>query len=294
MRARTAPRASTFKRVEKQPTTRGFRPSWTTSLRIGDLVACADFGRASLPGADIPILRDVLKLSPTERRQLLARAPLFRGIDSSRLDNLVPATRVESFGAQKNLFRKGDRGRQLYVVARGRLKALTTSDEGDEVVFGIMGPGEVIGEIGILGDTERTLTVRTLEPCDLLVLDGRDFLSLVRTEPDLCLELLQLLGKRIRDQIQMFEDVKFLKLPYRLARKLDNLAEIYGEPCDGGIRIDLKLSQEEWGDTVGATREAVNKQLRSWVDEGLIRIDHGYIVLCDPERIKALAENFPL
>ena len=233
-------------------------------------------------------------MDPGEKRTLLSRATIFAGLQSRQLDALASAARIEKVRAKTELFHKGDPGRQLYVVARGRLKALTTSKDGDDVVVSIIGPGEVIGEIAILGEIERTLTVRTLEASELLVLDRRDLLSLLRSEPDLCLAMLVLVARRVRDQIEMFEEVHFLNLPYRLARKFDSLSRIYGERCDSGLRIDLKLSQEEWGDTVGATREAVNKQLRTWTREGLLSIEGGYVVLCRPEQIARLAQRVPL
>ena len=84
-------------------------------------------------------------------------------------------------------------------------------------------------------------------------------------------------------------EVKFLNLPYRLARRFDAAARAYGKAQGDEIRIDLKLSQEEWGDLVGATRESINKQFRSWTKEGLIHTDRGCIVLDRPEEMKRLA-----
>ena len=62
-----------------------------------------------------------------------------------------------------------------------------------------------------------------------------------------------------------------------------------GQPHAQGLRLDLKLSQEEWGDLVGTTRESVNKQLRAWTEEGVISIDHGYIVIHHKHELEKLA-----
>jgi CRP-like cAMP-binding protein len=89
---------------------------------------------------------------------------------------------------------------------------------------------------------------------------------------------------------EFVEDVQFLNLPVRLAKKLLLFSERYGREGEGGaVKIDLKLSQEEWGDLVGTTRESINKQLRTWGDEGLIRVDAGYVTLLRPEAIERLA-----
>ena len=60
------------------------------------------------------------------------------------------------------------------------------------------------------------------------------------------------------------EDAMFLTIPARLAKRLLALARLYGKQTPRGIRIDLKLTQQELGELVGATRESVNKQIRAW------------------------------
>ena len=240
------------------------------------------------------MLARVSAIGPAEKRRLLTGVSIFAGLTDRELDSLASAARRVTFDARKELFHKGDTGTQLYVVVEGRLKALTTSAEGSDMVYNIMGPGDVIGEIAILGSIERTLTVRTLEKCEMLVLDRRDLLGLLRSRPELALELLGTLAQRVRDMGEKFEEVKFLNLPYRLARRFDAAARSYGKIEGNEVRIDLKLSQEEWGELAGATREAVNKQLRVWTDEGLVRRERGYVVLCQPEEIARLARCVPL
>ena len=240
------------------------------------------------------MLASVAALGPAEKRRLLSGVSIFSALSDRELDSLASTVRLVSYDARKELFHQGDRGTQLFLVAEGRLKALTTSSEGSDVVFSIMGPGDVIGEVAIFGAVERTLSVRTLEKCQLLVLDRRDLLALVRARPELAQELLAMLAKRLRDTGEKFAEAKFLNLPYRLARRFDAAAAAYGKALGDEVRIDLKLSQEEWGELAGATREAINKQLRAWSDEGLVRREDGYVILCKPDEIRRLANCIPL
>ena len=59
---------------------------------------------------------------------------------------------------------------------------------------------------------------------------------------------------------------------------------------DRNVEIELKLSQEEWGDLVGTTRESINKQFREWTESGLISHDRGRIVLLDQAEMEKLAD----
>ena len=101
--------------------------------------------------------------------------------------------------------------------------------------------------------------------------------------------LVAALSPRPPKRSELVEDTLFLNLPVRLAKKLVAYAASHGRRTAEGVRIELKLSQEEWGDFVGATRESINKQMRQWTDQGLIRVDHGCVVLLRPEAFEALA-----
>jgi CRP/FNR family cyclic AMP-dependent transcriptional regulator len=221
----------------------------------------------------------VIPLTRDEKRSLIANVSLFSALSERDLDALIAVARTTRIAAREQLFHKGDQGTQVFVVIRGTLKALTTSEEGDDVVFSILGEGEVFGEIALLGRPQRTATVSAITPCELMMIDRRDFLAFLRSHPDAAIELLSVLAERLTRVSELVEDTLFLNLPVRLAKKLVHLARTHGEKLADGVKIDLKLSQEEWGDLVGATRESINKQLRAWIETGLITLEHGYVVI---------------
>jgi CRP-like cAMP-binding protein len=228
-----------------------------------------------------------------DRLELLARTPLFAGLEERDLRALVGAARLKRLRAREELLRKGDEVAEIYVVAEGRLKAFVTSREGDDVAFSIMGPGEVIGEVALLAGGRRTGTVVAMEPCEILVLDRRDFLQTLRSRPEVAIRLLEVLAVRLERLTSMLEDVQFLNLPARLAKKLLALAEQYGRESDEGLRIELRLSQTELGDLIATSRESVNKQLRAWTEAGLVSMRRGIVTLHHPEELEALASTVP-
>lgn len=227
--------------------------------------------------------------SSSDKLSLLRKVELFSGLSESQLQALSRATRKQLLSRRDELFHKGDGGTEIYVVAQGKLKALTTSIGGDDVVFSIVGPGEVIGEVALLGGTPRTASVSAIEDCELLVIDRRDFMSFLKNHPDVAVKLLYVLATRLKRVSELVEDTLFLNLPLRLAKKLLALARLYGEQVPDGLRVDLKLSQEEWGDLVGATRESINKQVRQWTEAGIVRVEKGYIVILNSVELEKLA-----
>lgn len=229
-------------------------------------------------------------LTRDEKRKLLARAPLFAGLSDSEIEALLEVTRPRSLKPRQELFHKGDEGSEVFLVVRGTVKALTTSDEGDDVVFSILSQGELFGEVALLGSPLRTATVTAITESELLAINRRDFLAFLKRHPDAAIKLMIVLADRLRHVSELVEDTLFLNLPVRLAKKIVHYASIWGDEVEGGdVRINLKLSQEEWGDLVGATRESINKQMRAWTEQGIVGNDGGYILIHRPESLEKLA-----
>lgn len=223
------------------------------------------------------------------RRALLERVALFSRLEPAQLDALASATTTRRLAAREELFHKGDVAAQVYVVASGRLKVTSTSSDGDEVVLNLLDAGEVVGELPLLVGGERTANVSALEPTELVVLERREFLRFLREHPDASVALLAVLGERVVRLSEYLEDTIFLGVAARIAKKLLLLAEQFGEESDDGVVVSLKLSQGELANYVGTTRETVNKQIRAWTDEGIVRMDAGSITIRDRDALERLS-----
>lgn len=233
-------------------------------------------------------------LTPDQKCELLSRVSLFAPIEKQELLAIAEVARTRTLRAREELFHKGDAGSQVYIVAKGKLKVISTSRGGDDLMFCVLDEGEVIGEVGLLADRERTATVVAMTPCELIAIDRRDFQSVLRSRPEVAFELLTVLARRLARVSEFVEDTHFLNLPVRLAKKLRDFSRTHGKKKKEGtvdtLVIDVKLSQEEWGDLVGTTRESVNKQFRTWVADGVIRLDKGRVVICDLDEIERMAD----
>ncbi len=224
-----------------------------------------------------------------QRRELLAKGSLFSKLSESELDALVQVSRIQKLRPREELCHKGDPGNQVYLISKGRLKAMTTSAEGDDVVFSIMAPGEVCGELALLSGGRRTATITAIDESELIVLDRREFLPFMRAHPEVAIKLLEVLAERQLRLSELVEDTTFLNLPARLAKKLLSLSRAYGTETADGIRIDLKLSQGEIGDLVATTRESINKQIKSWSGEGMVSMKNGIVTIHRTDDLEALA-----
>lgn len=221
-----------------------------------------------------------------DRREIFAQHAFFRGLAPQAIDELVARSRIERCRRGKTIFRRGSPGTAMMAVLRGGVKICTVSRSGKEAVLNVIGPGQVFGEIAVLDGGPRTADAVALAESDILVLDRRDFLPVVRAHPDLAQRLLQVLCARLRRTSEQLEDAFFLDMPARLAKVL--LAAHAAGP--GGM-AQTQLTQRELGEMIGTARESVNKLLHAWQREGIVRILRGAIEIRRTEELQRLAQQ---
>jgi CRP-like cAMP-binding protein len=99
-----------------------------------------------------------------------------------------------------------------------------------------------------------------------------------------------MLARRVRRTSELVEDLMFMRVPSRLARRLLALARLFGVSAEPGVRIDMKLSAQDLGDLIGASGENVGRQLALWSEQGVLSHAGSEIVLLRPEGLEELAD----
>ena len=203
----------------------------------------------------------------------------------------MQAVQLRNVKAKDELFGKGDPGNQLYLIVEGVLKAQTTSPSGDDIVFSIMGPGEMFGELALLRGGKRTASVIAIRDSELIVIDRRELFPFLRRHPDAALKLLEVLAARVERLSAKVEDKTFLNLPQRLAKCLFELSARWGKKAPDGLHIEQRFSQGELGDLVATSRESINKQMKMWQKEGVAAMKDGHIVVLDEKELRRISER---
>ncbi len=184
--------------------------------------------------------------------------------------------------AREMIFDKGDPATEVFVVRSGKVKVSVPCEDGREVIFDILGPGQVFGEMAALEGTEHQATTTALETTELEVMDRQEFLTLLEKCPETATKLLKILCTRLRRANELAHEISCLPLSLRLAKKLWRLARAYGVQTPRGIRINVRLYQQELGSLVGTSRESINKTLSLWQAEGLISMEQGFLIINQP------------
>jgi CRP/FNR family cyclic AMP-dependent transcriptional regulator len=214
---------------------------------------------------------------------LLAQVPLFGQLPGVALDQLAGHLRPRRYARGDVIFYQGDPGTSLYIVQEGRVKLALTSAEGREAILDLIGPGEVFGELALLDGEPRSADAVTTEPSRLLLLHRDEFVRFLLERPQLTVDLLGILSRRLRRDAQLLQDAAFQDVPTRLARTLLRLAK---HSPEGRQAATPRLTQTDLAGLVGTTRETLNKWLGIYQDQGLIRLDRGHVVILQADGLR--------
>jgi CRP/FNR family cyclic AMP-dependent transcriptional regulator len=140
-------------------------------------------------------------------RDLLRGTLLFSGLSDQDADAILGSAHRTRYPARATIFAKGAPGQSMMAILQGRVRISVPSSDGREAVFKIMGEGEIFGEIALLDGKERTADAVAITACELLVVERRAFLPVLRRRPELCIRLLELLCERLRRTDQQIEDL---------------------------------------------------------------------------------------
>jgi len=209
----------------------------------------------------------------------LARVPLFAELDEESLKELSAVARKRAYRQGEIIFHRDDPGQVLYIIKEGKVKISLTSPDGQEVSLTVMGAGECFGELAILDGEPRSTDAVALERVEGYTLQRQDFINVVMSHPKIAVQVMKVISQRLRQADQQIEDLLFLDVYGRVAKKLLELSEMHGVSTSQGIRIELRLTQSELASMVGASRESVNKVMGYFTDKRYIMTDKHKITL---------------
>jgi CRP/FNR family transcriptional regulator, cyclic AMP receptor protein len=210
----------------------------------------------------------------------------FADLPEEQIQVLSSATKRRTFRTGEVIFHRDDPGQVLYMIKEGKVKICIISPDGQEVSLAVLGKGEYFGEFALLDGLPRSADAVALEKVECYSLQRSDFHNIILKNPKIAILVLEALSKRLRNTDQMVEDLIFLDVYGRVAKKLLELADAHGVKTEEGIRIDVRLTQQELASMVGASRESVNKVLGYFTDKNFISTDKHRITIHNTNDLK--------
>ncbi|MBI1352225.1 MAG: cyclic nucleotide-binding domain-containing protein [Actinomycetales bacterium] len=213
------------------------------------------------------------------------QSPLFAALDSEGAAALRASLVARDVAKGEVIFHEGQPGDHMYVIVEGKVKLGQTSSDGRESLLGVLGPGEMFGELSLFDPGMRTSTATALTDSIVLGLGHDQLTPWLTGRPEVAAALLQALARRIRRTNEAMADLVFADVPGRVAKALMDLGEKFGTVTPEGLMVTHDMTQEELAQLVGASRETVNKALADFAQRGWIRLESRQVLILDVERL---------
>jgi CRP/FNR family cyclic AMP-dependent transcriptional regulator len=209
-------------------------------------------------------------------------------------DQLTPdeAVALAQVGRQREfrrgaiLFRQAERTDSVVVLRTGRVKVCVDTPAGNEVILAIRGPGALLGELSAIDQEPRSATVAAIDNVTALALTLPTFEGYLMAHGRVSFLLMRALAAKLRDADRKRIEFGAHDTTGRVAARLVELAERFGQPCDDGLKIGLPFSQDELAGWTGASREAVSKALGVLRSAGEIRTSRMSVVVRNLEALR--------
>lgn len=205
----------------------------------------------------------------------LAGCPLFSDLGEEDLRGLAALASARRFLRHAVVLTEGERGTTLYVVVAGRIKLYLSNDYGKEFILEVLGPGDYFG-LTVLDGGPHPASAMTLEPATLAAIPGEVFAEYLAWNPPVALSVVRLLIGRLRRMADTVRSVALSDVQTRLMKLLRELAHDAG---DGRLVIDERFTQQELGERIGASREMVNRLLKSLAAAGYVGFEGKTLVV---------------
>jgi CRP/FNR family cyclic AMP-dependent transcriptional regulator len=129
---------------------------------------------------------------------MLREVKLFELLDDQESESLCSLMETLHFDKGDTIFNAGDAGDSIYIVRSGRVQVFIENYEGHKIILRENDKGDVFGDISLLDGGPRTATAVAVEDTDVLSLDRDNLLALVTKHPHAGLDLLTVMGQRLR------------------------------------------------------------------------------------------------
>jgi CRP-like cAMP-binding protein len=217
----------------------------------------------------------------------MAETPLLAGIPRKAVRVLVEEGVVRDYRRGTYLFHQGDPAPDVFFLWSGRLEISSVSATGHRQLLTTLEHPQFFGELGVLGDMRRTATAAALEDSTVWAVTGDSWLGFLAEHFPATRSLLRALARQIQAAESFVEDLLFLDLKGRVAKRLLGLVSPSLEELpEDGVMLPSVVTHADLASLSGGSRENVTRILSEFQRRGLVdRPGRRYML----KNVKALA-----
>jgi CRP/FNR family transcriptional regulator len=213
--------------------------------------------------------------------ETLRAISFFAPLDGPALGAVAQRMLERHFRPGQYILLEGEQPPGLFFVCRGRVRLSRMASDGREQVLATIGPGENFNSVPLFDQQPNPASARAMSPVEVLLLPAEDLLGLIRRYPDVALAALRDQAQRLRELVELVDDLAFRSVRARLARQL---------LVEGGSGT-AELTQQELAERAGTVREIAGRTLRRMASDQLVRLERGRVIVLDREGLRRAIEE---
>lgn len=218
----------------------------------------------------------------------IKRSDIFSVMSHEEMEKLASLSTMCEFKKGATIYLLDDPSEHVYLLKEGTIKISRLGQDGQEMILDIIAPGEIFGEMSLLGEDSRSTMAQAAEDSLICSIGKGDFFSFFSAHNDLAFKVLKLVGlKRVEIETRL-EELAYCSVSERIASLLNRMAKRHGVKENGGIKIRPRLTHRDIAFLVGASRETVTDQLNQLKAQGLIDTSFMSITISKPEELERL------
>ena len=226
-------------------------------------------------------------MTNTAETDSFGNVAILKGLPFEDQEFLNRYVQFKTYPKSTFIYHPGEPADWVYFVIEGVIKTGTINDEGKEVIKNILYSGEMFGELGLSGMTERPDFAATLKSeAELLRLPVKILRELVNKNPDVGLRMIEKLGERITRSEKRLERLVFDDARTRIIAFLKEQAEKNGKKFADETLIRHGFTHQDMANITGTSRQLVTIVLNELKKENLINFDRSSILIRDVDQLK--------
>ncbi|MGO4888446.1 Crp/Fnr family transcriptional regulator [Anaerobacillus sp. MEB173] len=222
-------------------------------------------------------------------KDIVGQIPLFKGLSEDTTMALNDIVKVKTVRKGEVLFQDYDKASAIFFINKGKVRLSKCTSDGKEITLGIRMSGQMFAEVALFAKSEMTYpaTATILEQGSVSYIQNEDLEKFISNRPDLAMEIFRVMADRLRAAQTTLRDVVLYGNLGSLASTLLRLAKEYGEQTSTGVKINLKLTNQDLGNFFGATRESVNRMISNLKGKDILSVNKGYITIHEVDELKS-------
>jgi CRP-like cAMP-binding protein len=222
---------------------------------------------------------------------ILAATEIFRFLPVETVEEARSLAVRKRIAKRTVLYHQGDAADTFYVVIVGRLRAIQTAPDGNQIALRYLGPGELAGYAALSGIPTYPGTVTAVEDTHLFSWSAHTIRQLMGKHAQIAINALAVLGTRYQETQTRLRELSTETVERRIAHTLMRLAQQAGRRTAQGIEICFPLSRQDFAELAGTTLHTVSRTLSAWEKDGIVSSTHRYIVIHQPDVLERLRED---